>query len=86
MNTTVKSLAFAAAALISTTAAVGTAQAEEAKGKCHGVNACKGKTACATAEGACAGTNSCKGKGWLPMSEKECTDKNGQFEALKNIP
>lgn len=84
MNTTVKNLAFAAAALISSTAVVGTAQAaDEAKGKCHGINSCKGKTACATAEGACAGTNSCKGKGWLLMTEKECSDKKGKFEALK---
>ncbi len=84
MSTTVKSLAFAAAALISTTAAVGSAHAnEEVKGKCHGVNACKGKTACATAESACAGTNSCKGKGWLPMTEAECKEKEGKFELPK---
>lgn len=82
MKTMVKktSMAFAAAALISGTTVVTTAHADEEKGKCHGVNTCKGQTACATAEGSCAGTNSCKGKGWLAMDEKACAEKGGKFE------
>lgn len=81
MNTTLRT-AVLAATLISATSTVTTAQADEAKGKCHGVNSCKGQTACATAEGACAGTNSCKGKGWLPMDKASCEEKGGEFESL----
>lgn len=82
MKTKMK-IALTAAAMISGTATMTTTHAaDEAMGKCHGVNACKGKTACATAEGACAGNNSCKGKGWLPMSEADCAEKDGQFEAF----
>ncbi len=81
MKTTLKT-AVLAATLISTAGTVTAAQADEAKGKCHGVNSCKGKTACATAEGACAGTNSCKGKGWLPMNKTSCEEKGGKFEPL----
>lgn len=82
MKTKMK-IALAAAALISGTASITTAHAaDEDMGKCHGVNACKGKTACATAEGACSGNNSCKGKGWLPMTEKACAEEKGEFEAF----
>lgn len=83
MKTKIK-MALTAAALLSSTGMMTTAQAADMdKGKCHGVNSCKGKTACATAEGACAGTNSCKGKGWLVMDKKSCEEKGGKFEALK---
>lgn len=82
MKTTLKT-AVLAATLISTAGTITAAQADEAKGKCHGVNSCKGKTACATAEGACAGTNSCKGRGWLVMDKASCEDKGGKFEPLK---
>jgi len=46
--------------------------------KCSGINACKGKSACATAESACAGQNSCKGKGWIKTSKEECDSKGGK--------
>lgn len=82
MKTTAK-MALVAATLISTATVATTAHAGEEKGKCHGINSCKGKTACATAEGACAGTNSCKGKGWLPMDKKACEAEGGKFEAMK---
>jgi len=52
----------------------------EAKVNCYGVNACKGKTACATASNACKGHNSCKGTGWLPMSKAECDAKGGKVK------
>lgn len=81
MKTTLRTAALAAT-LISATATMSTAQADEAKGKCHGVNSCKGKTACATAEGACAGHNSCKGKGWLPMDKASCEAQGGKFEDM----
>lgn len=51
--------------------------AKEASVHCHGINACKGTTACKTAGNACKGQNSCKGTGWLPMSKSECDSKGG---------
>jgi uncharacterized membrane protein len=57
------------------------AKPAEAKGECHGVNACKGKGACGGKEGhSCAGQNSCKGKGWLSLTEKDCKTKGGEFK------
>lgn len=55
------------------------AMADKHAGKVHctGVNACKGKSACATADSSCKGQNSCKGKGWLEMSKEECEKKGG---------
>lgn len=54
-------------------------QAKEAKVKCSGINACKGKSACATATSACSGQNSCKGKGWIYVpSKEECDSKGGK--------
>lgn len=72
-------LATAAAGLFAT-ATVNTAMAAKHEGtvKCSGINACKGKSACATATNACAGQNSCKGKGWVKAPEKECKDKGGK--------
>lgn len=82
MKTTMK-MALVAATMISGTSVATSAHADEATmGKCHGVNACKGKTACSTAEGACQGTNSCAGKGWLLMDEKSCKEKSGRFEPV----
>ena len=48
--------------------------------QCAGVNACKGKSDCATATSACMGQNACKGQGWLKMAEKECLEKGGKVE------
>jgi hypothetical protein len=64
-------LATAAALLFSSTPAVD-AIAAEAKIKCDGGNACKGKSECATASHACAGQNSCKGKGYVMLTKAEC--------------
>ena len=50
------------------------------KGKCFGVNACKGKSACKTAQNACQGHNACKGQGFLVMTEKKCVRKGGSFQ------
>jgi hypothetical protein len=61
-----------AAALVFATTAIGTANADEAKVKCEGVNACKGTSACKTAANACKGQNSCKGQGFLELSKAEC--------------
>lgn len=82
MKTKIK-MALTAAALVSSASVMTTAQAADMdKGECHGINSCKGQSACATAEGSCAGTNSCKGKGWLPMDKKSCEEKGGKFEPL----
>jgi hypothetical protein len=50
---------------------------KEAKVKCSGINACKGKGGCAGANNDCAGKNGCKGKGVVEATEKECKDKKG---------
>lgn len=52
----------------------------EEKGKCYGVNACKGQGECGTKENGCAGQNSCKGKAWISLTKKECEAKGGTFE------
>ncbi len=72
-------LAAAAAALfLSGAAGVAAADAKEAMVQCAGVNACKGKSDCATATSACMGQNACKGQGWLKMTEKQCLEKGGK--------
>jgi uncharacterized membrane protein len=50
---------------------------------CAGVNACKGKGACAGAGHACAGMNACKGQGVLEMSAEECAKKGGKVQEKK---
>ncbi len=61
----------AAAAVMFSTVAMTTAQADEAKVKCQGVNSCKGQSACKSANNACKGQNSCKGKGFVEMSKAD---------------
>jgi len=74
-------LAVAAAGLfLSGAAAVAAADTKEAKVQCAGVNACKGKSDCATATNACQGQNACKGQGWLKMTEKQCLEKGGKVQ------
>lgn len=48
-------------------------------GECHGINSCKGSSACHGAGNGCAGRNSCKGKGWVKTSKGECDRKGGSF-------
>ena len=50
------------------------------KVRCHGVNTCKGRGACATANNQCAGQNSCKGQGVLEMSRGACESAGGSAE------
>src|SRR6266446_10792930 len=74
-------LAAAAAGLfLAGTVGVTAAEKTEAKVQCAGVNACKGKSDCATATSACHGQNACKGQGWMSMSEKQCLEKGGKVE------
>lgn len=72
-------IAGAAAGLILSGAV--SARADEKAGGdvyCSGVNACKGKGACAAAGNSCAGENGCKGKGIVKSTEKECKEKGGK--------
>jgi hypothetical protein len=65
-------LATAAAAVFASVPALD-AVAADAKIKCDGGNACKGKSECHTATNACAGQNGCKGKGYVSLPKAECT-------------
>jgi len=71
------------AALLFGSVAVTPAHAEDAKVKCQGANACKGKSACATATNSCQGQNSCKGKGYVMLSKEECDAAKKKTEAEK---
>jgi hypothetical protein len=59
---------------------VASAESEEAKVHCYGVNACKGEGACKTADNACKGQNSCKGKAWVELTKAECDEKGGEVK------
>ena len=61
-----------AAAVLFGTLGASAVQADEAKIKCVGVNACKGQGACKSAKNACQGMNSCKGKGYLELTKAQC--------------
>jgi hypothetical protein len=61
-----------AAALLFATLSVSTANADEAKVKCTGVNSCKGQSSCKSAKNSCKGLNSCKGQGFVEMSKADC--------------
>jgi hypothetical protein len=71
-------LAAAAATLFLAGAAISTSTpADAAQGKCMGVNACKGQSACKSASNACKGLNACKSNGFVVMSEAACKAKGG---------
>lgn len=70
--------AAAASLFLSGTVIVSSANAEEAKAQCAGVNACKGKSECSSAKNECNGKNARKGQGWMSMSEKQCLEKGGK--------
>ena len=72
--------AAAASLFLSGLVGASSANAEEAKVQCAGVNACKGKSECSSAKNGCSGQNACKGQGWLKMTEKQCLDKGGTVE------
>ena len=69
--------ATAAIMLVSGAGLSAPASAGNGKVKCYGVNACKGKSACATATSSCAGHNACKGKGWIKLTAADCKAKGG---------
>ena len=82
LKTTGMALATAAALLFGSVA-VTPVHAEDAKVKCQGANACKGKSACATATSSCQGQNSCKGKGYVMLSKAECDAAKKKTESEK---
>jgi hypothetical protein len=51
--------------------------------QCSGVNACKGKSACAAANSGCAGMNGCKGQGWVKVSKEACDQLGGKVTEPK---
>ena len=71
-------LATAAAGLFATASVPAVAAKHEGKVQCLGINACKGKSDCATASNACKGMNQCNGKGMTITSAKDCQDKGGK--------
>jgi hypothetical protein len=83
-------LAMTAAVLFVTGATlIGAATADTVKGRCFGVNGCKGQGNCKNADANakhsqndCKGKNACKGQGWLSMLQDECTNSQGQWEAI----
>lgn len=60
------------AALVFSAAPLMTAQADDAKVKCEGANACKGQGACGSAKNSCSGKNACKGQGFTMLPKAEC--------------
>ena len=51
------------------------AKKADAKFKCEGGNACKGKGGCHTAANKCAGLNGCNGKAWIYLKDEAACDK-----------
>ena len=81
-------MAMTAAALIVTGAVlIGSASATEIKGRCFGVNSCKGQGECKSSVNDCKGKNAGKGQGWLGMLQQDCTNSKGRWEtgALKKL-
>ena len=68
----------AAVLLVSGATLIGAAMAETVKGRCFGVNGCKGQRNCKSAKNDCKGKNGCKGHGMLEMSADECSKKGGK--------
>jgi hypothetical protein len=82
-NPTRAAMIATAAALLFGGIAAPVSAADEAKVKCEGANACKGKSACATAKNACAGQNSCKGQGYVNLSKAECDAAKAKMKESK---
>ena len=81
-----KTIIASTAAALFALGAAGTASAEHHEGdaetakiKCDGGNACKGQGECHTAAHDCSGQNGCKGKGWVYLSAEECEAAGGKL-------
>ena len=75
-------LAMSATAQDAAKAAAPQKDAKAVEGQCHGINSCKGTSACHSEKNSCSGTNACKGKGWLKTTAKECKEKKGTFKKV----
>lgn len=71
-------LATTAAGLFAAATLPAVAAKHEGKVQCLGINACKGKSDCATPSNACKGMNQCKGQGMTETSAKDCQEKGGK--------
>jgi hypothetical protein len=73
-------IAAAAATLFLAGAAMSTVAYAADEGKCVGVNACKGQSACKSSANACKGLNACKGQGFSAMTKEKCDEAKGKYE------
>ena len=74
-------LAAAALSFALTGMTLQTAQANDAKVHCMGVNACKGQSECKTGNSSCKGLNACKGHGFLSTTKAECDAQDGKVQS-----
>jgi hypothetical protein len=72
-------IAAAAATLFLAGATLSTVTYAAGEGKCVGVNACKGQSACKGGANSCKGLNACKGQGFSATSEKACNAMGAKF-------
>ena len=71
-------IAAAAATLFLAGATMSTVTYAAGEGKCVGVNACKGQSACNSYKTSCKGKNACKGQGMVVTgTQLECTALGG---------
>lgn len=71
------------AALAFATAPLAADASGSTKGRCYGVNACKGKSECKASGHGCKSQNACKGQGYVTVSKDTCEQIGGRFEADK---
>ncbi len=74
------------AAALFLAAAAGAVAADQAKGHCVGVNACKGHSSCRSAHNSCEGRNACKGQGFVELTKAQCDQVGGAFEPAAPEP
>ncbi len=76
----------ALAAALFLSAPTSTVAADQAKGRCMGVNACKGHSSCRSAHNSCEGRNACKGQGFVELTRQQCEQVGGSFEPATSEP
>jgi hypothetical protein len=72
-------IAAAAATLFLAGATLSTVTYAAGEGKCVGVNACKGQSACKGGANSCKGQNACKGQGFSAMTKEKCDEAKGKY-------
>ena len=76
----------AVAATLFLASPIGSLAAEQALGRCVGVNACKGQSSCRSAKNSCKGQNACKGRGFVELTKQQCDQVGGSFEPAEKKP